>query len=306
MAEQQSPTAARSDADRYRTLLDITNALISNLTHESLFQAIARALYRSFPSIGSRSPPRFRQGRPPSLHALLGVSAGAAAAKDERMLPITFATNSVPETDQALLARVGQGDRDALDGLIERYSGRVYRLAVGITGNAADAEEVVQDVLVTVVQKGHTFEGRAAVSSWIHRITVNAALVKRRARHAEREVSLDALLPAFHADGHRAGDPALLKLDWSQTPESQLLSRETQAVVRAAIESLPETYRVVLALRDIEGLSNEEVAAAIQDSVGAVKSRLHRARMALREVLTRHFAAPAAAGDGEGLPAATA
>jgi RNA polymerase sigma-70 factor (ECF subfamily) len=180
---------------------------------------------------------------------------------------------------------------DALDGLIERHSGRVYRLALGITRNCADAEEIVQDVLVTLVQKGHTFEGRSAVSSWIHRITVNAALAKRRARRVEREVSLDAMLPTFQADGHRAGDPAFFRLDWSQTPEGELLSQETRAAVRAAIDRLPDLYRVVLILRDIEGLSNEEVATAICDTVGAVKSRLHRARMALREILTHFFAA---------------
>ncbi len=220
------------------------------------------------------------------------------------MLPIAFPTDTSPETDQALLARLGHGDADALEGLIQRYSGRVYRLALGITRNVEDAEEVVQDVLLTVVQKGHTFEGRAAVSSWIHRITVNAALIKRRTRHADREVALDDLLPVFHADGHRAGDPASLRLDWSQTPESQLLSRETQGVVRAAIDRLPEPYRIVLLLRDIQGLSNEETAAVVQESVGAVKSRLHRARMALREVLTRYVAAPA--GGGGEHPAAAA
>lgn len=203
------------------------------------------------------------------------------------MLPMTIASQE--ETDQALLARLARGELDALDGLIARHSGRIYRLALGITRNAADAEEVVQDVLFTLVQKGHTFEGRAAVSSWIHRVTVNAALVKRRG-HKNLEVPLDSLLPTFRPDGHRAGDAALLRFDWSETPESELLSREVQAIVRAAMDRLPAPYRAVLVLRDIEGLSNEETAAAVNESVGAVKSRLHRARMALREMLTQHFA----------------
>ncbi|MFB3817388.1 MAG: RNA polymerase sigma factor [Candidatus Methylomirabilales bacterium] len=199
-------------------------------------------------------------------------------------------TGLADETDAALLARLEQADAAALETLMQRHASRVYRVALGITRNAADAEEVTQDVFLTLLRKAHTFEGRAAVTSWLYRVAVNAALVKRRARHAAREISLDALLPAFHADGHRAGDPAQLASDWSATPESELLSRETQALVREAIQALPDPYRVVLLLRDIEGLPNEEVAAIVGDSVPAVKSRLHRARMALRELLTRHFA----------------
>lgn len=189
-------------------------------------------------------------------------------------------------TDQDLVARLRIGDTAALEVLMERYADRVYRLAHGITGNAADTEEVVQDVFLTVFRKIHTFEGRSALGSWIYRVTTNAALIKRRGRHPEREVSLDSPLPAFLPDGHRAGDQAYLTADWSQTPEADLLSKETREILHRAIANLPDEYRVVVVLRDVQGLSNEEVAEVVGESVACVKSRLHRARMVLREHLT--------------------
>ncbi|MBI4735463.1 MAG: sigma-70 family RNA polymerase sigma factor [candidate division NC10 bacterium] len=193
------------------------------------------------------------------------------------------------EADLTLVERLRSGDAASLEPLVERYASRVYRLAYGITRNEADAEEVVQDVFLTVFRKIHTFEGRAALGSWIYRVTTNAALIKRRGQRTEREVSLESQLPAFLPDGHRAGDRDFLLADWSQTPEADLLSRETRAILDRAIDALPAQYRAVLVLRDVEGLSSEEVAEAVGDSVAAVKSRLHRARLVLREELTRHL-----------------
>jgi RNA polymerase sigma-70 factor (ECF subfamily) len=191
--------------------------------------------------------------------------------------------------DLALVGRLRIGDAAALEALMDRYASRVYRLAQGILRNTADAEEVVQDVFLTLFQKIHTFEGRSALASWIYRVTINAALIKRRSRKADREVSLDDQLPTFLPDGHRAGDRAFLWADWSQTPEADLLSRETRAILERAIDELPAPYRTVLVLRDVEGLSSEEAAEIVGESVPAVKSRLHRARMVLREALTRHL-----------------
>jgi RNA polymerase sigma-70 factor, ECF subfamily len=191
------------------------------------------------------------------------------------------------ESELSLIERLRNGDTSALGPLMDLHAARVYRVAHGITRNEADAEEVVQDVFLSLVRKIHGFEGRAALSSWLYRVTTNAALMKRRGKRAEVEVALEDFLPRFIADGHRAGDRAYVLADWSHTPEQELLSRETGALVQEALDDLPEHYRAVLVLRDVEGLSSEAAAEALGESVASVKSRLHRARMVLRERLTQ-------------------
>jgi RNA polymerase sigma-70 factor (ECF subfamily) len=191
--------------------------------------------------------------------------------------------------DRTLLDRTVAGDPDALEALMSRHSSRVYRLAYGIARNHADAEEIVQDVFLTLVQKGAGFEGHAALTTWLYRVTTNAALNKRRGKRRELEVSLEEHLPTYKEDGHREGDRAYVLADWSGMPEERLASAEVRKVLEGAIDSLPDHYRAVLILRDVEELSNEEVARVMDDSVASVKSRLHRARMALREQLTRHL-----------------
>ena len=204
------------------------------------------------------------------------------------------------DTELTLVERLRGGDKSALESLMNCFAARVYRLAFGITQNEADAEEVVQDVFLSLFRKIDGFEGRAALSTWIYRITVNAALIKRRGKRVELEVLLEDHLPMFREDGHREGDRALLLADWSQTPEEELLSNESRRAVRRMIAGLPDHYRVVLLLRDLEELSNEETAEILNDSVASVKSRLHRARMALREQVTRSFVL---GGVPEGRPA---
>ena len=188
-----------------------------------------------------------------------------------------------------LLAQARSGDAAALERLMKEYSGRVFRLAYGITRNHADAEEIVQDVFVTILNKGDTFDERSALSTWIYRVTANAALNKRRGKRRELEVSLEEHLPTYTEDGHRDGDRSYVLADWSSTPEQAHLSAETRKILENAIDGLPDHYRAVLILRDVEELSNDEIASIVDDSVGSVKSRLHRARMVLREELTRHF-----------------
>lgn len=197
---------------------------------------------------------------------------------------------AVSETDdRALLDRAVAGDGEALEALMSRHAGRVYRLAYGITRSQSDAEEVVQDVFLTVIRKGAGFEGHAALATWMYRVTTNAALNRRRGKRQELEVSLEEHLPTFREDGHRAGDRSDLLTDWSSTPEERVLSGESRRILEKAIDGLPDHYRTVLVLRDVEELSNEEVASIVGDSLASVKSRLHRARMALREQLTRHL-----------------
>ena len=210
------------------------------------------------------------------------------------MAPIPRADETRSEAslgDLELVERLRGADVSALELLMERYSPRIYRVAFGITRNHAEAEEVVQDVFLTLFRKIDTFEGRAAIGTWLYRVAANAALIKRRGKRFELELSLEDCLPTFRADGHREGDRARLLADWSRTPESELLAGEARAILEQAIERLPEHYRALLVLRDVEELSNEEVAEVLGESVSSVKSRLHRARMALREILTRRLVA---------------
>jgi RNA polymerase sigma-70 factor (ECF subfamily) len=198
------------------------------------------------------------------------------------------------ESTETCLERLRAGDGAALEPLMERFASRVYRVAHGITGSAPDAEEVVQDVFLTLFRKAAGFEGRAALGTWLYRIAVNTALNKRRGKRAQVEEPLEDHLPTFEADGHRHGDRSFLLADWSSMPDEALLSAEGRAVVRVAVERLPVHYRTVLLLRDVEELSSEEVAEIVGDTVASVKSRLHRARMALRELLTQTYASESA------------
>jgi RNA polymerase sigma-70 factor (ECF subfamily) len=197
--------------------------------------------------------------------------------------------------DAVIFERLRAGDGTALESLMERFAPRVYRVAQAVTRSAPDAEEVAQDVFLTLFRKAASFEGRAALGTWLYRITVNTALNKRRGKRAQVEEPLENHLPAYTVDGHRDGARSYLLADWSQMPDEVLLSREGREVVRAAVERLPAHYRAVLILRDVEELSSEEVSEVMGESVASVKSRLHRARMALREQLTRVYAAGAAA-----------
>jgi RNA polymerase sigma-70 factor (ECF subfamily) len=196
---------------------------------------------------------------------------------------------AVTSEDLTLVELLRSGDASALERLMACHAARVYRLAYAVTRNSGDAEEVVQDVFLRVFQKIDRFEGRAALRTWVYRVTMNAALNRRRRRSSESEVSLEEHLPTFRADGHRDGDPAFLLSDWSQTPEEELLSREGRALLSRAVDALPERHRAVLVLRDVERLSNEEASEVLGESIASVKSRLHRARMALREHVTRMY-----------------
>jgi RNA polymerase sigma-70 factor (ECF subfamily) len=204
---------------------------------------------------------------------------------------------SAATTEAALIARLRRRDTEALEILMERHAARVYRVAFGITRNDADAEEVVQDVFLSLFEKIAAFEERAALGTWLYRVATNTALLRRRGKRLELEVSLEDQLPTFRDDGHRAGERSFLLADWSASVEDGLLSDETQALVRRAIDMLPPHYRAVVMLRDVEELSNEETAEILGEPVSSVKSRLHRARMALREQLTHVMSGAPARAD---------
>src|SRR5712691_2182538 len=258
--------------------------------------------------LGSRAPARVRAGarrgrgagaRPPGgrfrgPHRCRVPLHARTAGRGARLLGVRRRAAPSPgvavSQEAGLVERLRGGDSAALEVLMSEYAPRVYRLAFGITRNQGDAEEVVQDVFLTVATKCGTFEGRSALGSWIYRVTTNAALNKRRGKRYEVETSLEEHLPTFMEDGHREGDRSFLLADWSQSPERELLSGEAQRTLERALDALPEGYRAVLVLRDVEELTNEQVAELLGEAVGCVKSRLHRARMALREQLTRSLA----------------
>src|SRR5204863_7195919 len=146
---------------------------------------------------------------------------------------------------------------------MERYSSRLYRLAYGITRSSRDAEEVLQDVFLTVFRKIGSFEGRATLGTWLYRVTTNAALNRRRGLAARAEGAVDDQLPTFLADGHRAGERSFLLADWSGSPEEELLGGEARAVLQRALAALPDGSRAALVLRGGDGLPREGTAALL-------------------------------------------
>ena len=189
---------------------------------------------------------------------------------------------STPPTEAELIARLRRRDTDALELLMERHAARVYRVALGITRSDADAEEVVQDVFLSLFKKIATFEERATLATWLYRVTTNAALARRRGKRLELEVSLEDQLPTFKEDGHRTGERSFLLADWSASAEEGLVSGETHAMVRRAIDPLPPHYRAVVVLRDIEELSNEEAAKVLGEAVSSPDDHRQRRGQRLR------------------------
>ncbi len=188
-----------------------------------------------------------------------------------------MSTEQSSVSEQDLVEQTRAGDEAAFEALLARHQGKVYRLALSFTKNREDAEEILQDVFLTVYRKIASFDGRSAFATWLYRIAVNTALMKLRSRGPFQE-SLEENLPQFTRDGRH---PRMVA-DWTEVPEKRLLGKERAQVVREALETLPPGYKVVLVLRDLERLSNSEVAEVVGITVPAVKARLHRARLALR------------------------
>jgi RNA polymerase sigma-70 factor (ECF subfamily) len=180
------------------------------------------------------------------------------------------------DRDADLVEALRQQEAGAIEALIALYGDGIYRLAMRITGNRPDAEEVVQDAFWTVVRRIETFRGDAAFGSWLYRITANCAYTKlrdRRARHQEGRMDKGSVMVDGHAPEFQ--DPAL--------------QFELRNVLIAALDSLPEDYRAIVALRDVEGLSPHDVSQITGLSVAAVKTRTHRARLVLRKRLGEYL-----------------
>lgn len=189
--------------------------------------------------------------------------------------------------DDDLLARVRAGEPDAADAFVRRFGPAMFAAAWRLLGHEEDARDALQDAFLSAFRSLDTFDGRAKLSTWLHRIAVNAALMKLRTRKRRPERSIDDMLPKFLADEyeHQVDPPA----PWPARADDEVSARELRAMVRAAIDQLPQNYRTVLLLRDIEGLDTEEAARALGTNTAVVKTRLHRARQALRELLDPHL-----------------
>lgn len=196
-------------------------------------------------------------------------------------------TSATLQTDRAgesaLVAALQRGDPDAYRELVEQHSETIYNLALRMMNNPQEAEEVLQDTFISAFRAIDRFEGRSRLGTWLYRIAYNAALMRLRRRELPT-TSLDE--PLTGADGELM--PRQL-VDWSAIPDDLLLNSELNAVLREAVAGLSEGLRAVFVLRDIEGLSTAETAAALDLTETNVKVRLHRGRMALREALTEYF-----------------
>jgi RNA polymerase sigma-70 factor (ECF subfamily) len=188
--------------------------------------------------------------------------------------------------EAALVAALREGQEWAFEAMIRTYGGRLLAVARRICGNEEDARDVLQSAYLNAFRSLSNFQGSCQLSTWLHRIVANAALMRLRSKRRKPEDSIETLLPAFQEDGHHVEQFS----EWA-LPADRLLEREdVRATVRSCIAQLPDSYRQVLMLRDIEELSTDTVAMMLNATPTAVKVRLHRARQALSTLLRREFA----------------
>jgi RNA polymerase sigma-70 factor (ECF subfamily) len=188
----------------------------------------------------------------------------------------------VVDPDAELVERLRRRDAGAAEALVASYGDRVYRLAIRLTGNSSDAEEVVRDALWAATREIDGFPGTAAFGTWVYRITTNAAHQKRQGRLVERNATSWEDLALSFDQTRQHVQPGL---DWSPRLNDPALQAELQSVLRAAIEELSEDHRAAFRLHDVEGLSNPEIAEVLQTKPATVKARVHRARLFLRSRL---------------------
>lgn len=184
-----------------------------------------------------------------------------------------------------LLEALRAGREDAFERLVKAHSGRMLSVCRRILRNEEEAKDAVQEAFVSAFRGLKTFEGTSRLGTWLHRIAVNASLMRLRSKKRRPEESIDDLQPAFRDDGHAQLDPR----DWSPLADQLVETRETREFVRGCIDQLPDGHRVVLLLRDIEELDTAETAEILGVTEGVVKVRLHRARHALRRLIADRF-----------------
>ncbi len=198
-------------------------------------------------------------------------------------MPTIETVAPLPE-DPALLTRLRGGDDDAFADLVRENTGRLLAVARRMLRQEQDAQDAVQEAFVSAFRALPSFAGQCRLSTWLHRIAVNACLMRLRRRERKPEEPIEDLLPVYEADGRAAGGFAA----WDEAVLERLEREETRALVRAAIDRLPESYRTALLLRDIEELDAADAARLLGITPNALKIRVHRARQALRTLLDPH------------------
>lgn len=197
--------------------------------------------------------------------------------------------NQIPNlADEKLIELyISQNDESAFEEIINRYADRIYAIAFRITHDHQSSEEVLQNVFLTLTRKIDTFRSEAKFSSWVYRVAVNASFMHLRTeKKHENNISLENYAP-YDENGSLEG--RIKSKDWSNRPDIILFTIEALEIIDKAIGKLPEKYRIVFHLKDVEGLSNEEISEILKISSGAVKSRLHRARLFVRDKISDYF-----------------
>ena len=189
------------------------------------------------------------------------------------------------KNEEALVLDFQNGNLKAYDKIVKIYQKKIYSLSFNLTRNQMDAQDVTQEVLLTLFRKIKLFQGKSAFSSWVYRITVNASYMRLRSKKKEPNVSIDELMPSFNSSGFQQEKIQ----DWSEDTQSLIFNNETRDEINKAVNLLPEKEKVVFLLRDVEGLSTEKTGEVLDLTVPAVKSRLHRARLFLRKKLSNYF-----------------
>jgi RNA polymerase sigma-70 factor, ECF subfamily len=202
-----------------------------------------------------------------------------------RMNAYSTGTHADTWDEPAMVTRLRSGDDAAFELLVRRYGGRMLAVARRLMRDEEEARDAVQDALLSAFRSMHRFEGGSQLGTWLHRIVVNSALMRLRSRRRHPECSIEELLPVFGPDGHRA-----LRPEEEAGADEQLERDQLLALVRASVEQLPDGYREVYLLRDIDELSTEETATALGITPNAVKIRLHRARQALMTLVRKRMA----------------
>ncbi len=195
--------------------------------------------------------------------------------------PVTDAGPDQPLTDEMMLAALRSGDERACEAFVRRHTGRMLAVARRFLRCEQDAADAVQDAFMMAFRSVDRFAGESRLSTWLHRIVINACLMKLRAERSRPATSIEPLLPTFDETGHHAGRISA----WCVLPSQGAEAAELRAAVRKCVNQLPDSYRAIIMLRDIEELDTQETADRLGISAGAAKVRLHRARQALRTLL---------------------